>query len=535
MIIKEVGFRLGEEAFVESRFSTGVNILFSDDNNKGKTLVIQGMLYALGNDPVFPVGFKYKEATFYTKCEVGGVPWVFLRKNSSFRIHGPKGIFHFESVSELKRFYSKNISPLPEILKEGISRIVDPVLFFQIFALSQDKRNTSSLLGDGYYRKQDFLEMLYVLKNQKHIPSQDEIQSLKNQIEQLRRDADVLKRRLKVSKKSSIVAKAVLQSEDRKKFLEAKEEIRKTNFRISALDKERIREQNRVSKLERLINELLSLNKELNEGRVLCLDCGSSRIAYKADDFIYDVSNQEVRSQVLSSIKEQIALKNEIVEEKTRLINTEQTSLQKSLQIIPPTLQEIFIFSEEVSSVAEIDQLLSTKVKEIEQLLIDLDKASMASKDFVSFKSTLLDDLESSMNKYYKKINPGGIQYFEDLFTKSNETYSGSEEQEFYFSKLMALNEVLEHKYPIIIDSFRDGEISTEKESLMIEIFKGLEKQIILSATLKLEEYSSQKYATFEAVKAIDYSAHGNSHILNKEMLSTFNNIFSLFGIKDET
>ena len=38
-----------EEAYVEQAFSYGVNIIYSDDNNKGKTIVVQSMMYALGN------------------------------------------------------------------------------------------------------------------------------------------------------------------------------------------------------------------------------------------------------------------------------------------------------------------------------------------------------------------------------------------------------------------------------------------------------------------------------------------------------
>ena len=133
MIILETGFKLHNEAFLESRLKNGVNILFSDDNNKGKTLVIQGLLYSLGNEPIFPAGFDYKLATFYTKCDFDGNIWSFLRSNKTILVHGPDGINTFDSISEYKRFYSKNISPLPEITKDGVVKIVDPELFFQIF------------------------------------------------------------------------------------------------------------------------------------------------------------------------------------------------------------------------------------------------------------------------------------------------------------------------------------------------------------------------------------------------------------------
>ena len=49
MIIRKVAVGNSEEAFIEDTFSEGLNILLSDDNNKGKTIIIQSMLYALGN------------------------------------------------------------------------------------------------------------------------------------------------------------------------------------------------------------------------------------------------------------------------------------------------------------------------------------------------------------------------------------------------------------------------------------------------------------------------------------------------------
>lgn len=46
-----------EEAYLENRFEEGINIIFSNDNNKGKTIISQGIYYALGNVPMFPSSF----------------------------------------------------------------------------------------------------------------------------------------------------------------------------------------------------------------------------------------------------------------------------------------------------------------------------------------------------------------------------------------------------------------------------------------------------------------------------------------------
>lgn len=62
MIIKKIAIGNSTEGFIESSFSDDFNIILSEDNNKGKTIVIQGILYTLGNEPpAFPSSFEYKK------------------------------------------------------------------------------------------------------------------------------------------------------------------------------------------------------------------------------------------------------------------------------------------------------------------------------------------------------------------------------------------------------------------------------------------------------------------------------------------
>lgn len=50
-MIKINSFYIGneEQSFYLNGFTDGINIIHSDDNNKGKTIVSQGIMYALGN------------------------------------------------------------------------------------------------------------------------------------------------------------------------------------------------------------------------------------------------------------------------------------------------------------------------------------------------------------------------------------------------------------------------------------------------------------------------------------------------------
>ena len=87
MRILKTGCGNTQESFIEDRLTDGVNVIFSNDNNKGKTIIFQGMMYALGNEPIFPSGFDYKSYYFYTSIEHNGDIFEFLRKNNTIAVN----------------------------------------------------------------------------------------------------------------------------------------------------------------------------------------------------------------------------------------------------------------------------------------------------------------------------------------------------------------------------------------------------------------------------------------------------------------
>lgn len=76
------------------------------------------------------------------------------------------------------------------------------------------------------------------------------------------------------------------------------------------------------------------------------------------------------------------------------------------------------------------------------------------------------------MNELYHQIDPDGNLTYTSLFTQRNEVYSGSEATVFHLVKLFALQQVLRHNFPIIVDSFRAEDLSTGKEKTVLEISK---------------------------------------------------------------
>lgn len=149
-----------------------------------------------------------------------------------------------------------------------------------------------------------------------------------------------------------------------------------------------------------------------------------------------------------------------------------------------------------------------------------------------SMQSETKETILASMNFFYKLVDPDGTQEFKDFFATRNMTFSGSEEQEYYFSRTLAVFWFLRHDFPIIMDCFRKGELSTKKENTMIEEYKKTNNQVILSSTLKDEEYSSgTKYYSIPGVTAINYEPNPNSHILQKGNCDTFMELVSSFGV----
>lgn len=180
------------------------------------------------------------------------------------------------------------------------------------------------------------------------------------------------------------------------------------------------------------------------------------------------------------------------------------------------------MYSEIINTDIDYDDKLLELNKKLHSLQFDksiLEQRGLNNKEAIKL---IKEDIVTKMNTLYKEIDPSGKLIFDDLFTKKDATYSGSDGQVYYFCRLISLNNLLKHSYPIINDSFREGEISTGKEELMIKHFKTLNKQVLLSATLKNQEYIDNKYENLPDINAIDYSINNDSKILDSKYIDEF-------------
>lgn len=533
MRIKATAVGNAHEAFVERNYNGSLNIISSDDNNKGKTIAIQSMMYALGNEPTFPATFEYKDYYHYVEFEVNGITYYLCRRNNSFILKYKEGLLVFDSISEFKRYWSKHIFTLPQIIKNQIARIVDPVLFLQLFFVGQDKKDTSNISHSGLYNKQDFLNMLFTICNAAGIEmDEDELKKAKDELQNLKEERRVLLKQHKILTSHHIPVSYLSATNDRAAFSEKISALEKINSKITELRKARNVAATRKAKWETTLKELRSLNRTIDSGELRCMDCHSTNISYasgKKNGYSFDVSSSEMRNEIIASIHEKMEAYQEEIENYTMQISSTQRELTSLLAEDEITLESLVIYKEDVFSASEAELRIQEIDQRISLINSKLQELSTATESKKNLQNQILNDIIAEMNSTYRSIDPNGNLYFESLFTKKDETYSGSESTVFHLVKLYALRKVLNHNYPIVVDSFRAEDLSTSKEAVVIDLYSKIPNQVIFTTTLKAEEMG--KYDQNTIINHIDYKNHAASKMLTSEYVSEFQSIMSIFSI----
>ena len=426
----------------------------------------------------------------------------------------------------------ENIFDIPQISKDEHMVIADLNLFYELFFIGQDKRNPSNTINSGYNNKKDFINMLCSLNGYPLMDMEEINEENKQRIQQLKADIAATKKLLKLLKKNPDVSGYVDKYGDSTQFETFRMRVKRLHNEITEYKKRRNLEYNRKEKLESLVQELNSLNREIEQGNVICAKCGSDKIIYKRKGMSFEVSNSYVRKQVLSSIAYQISKKEEIIREYSHQLQQLQDELKKILQEVPVELHRILLYSEMILSEIDYDNKLKELCEQLEELQANHKNISDSEKEAKQKCKEMKEDIVSRMNKLYREVDPKGRTFFDDIFTKRDETYSGSEEQEYYYSRVLAINDYFNHSYPLLIDCYRSGEISSQKEDIMIKNFISRKKQVIITSTLKKEEYTANKYDQYkDNANVIDYSNNGSSKLLQSQYVARLGTIVESFGV----
>lgn len=524
MIIRKVGVGNATEAFIQDAFSDHLNIISSDDNNKGKTILIQSMMYSLGNIPAFPVSFCYDDYYHYIEFFENGKDYILCRKESTFILKVDSELMIFNGIAEFKRYWNKHISIIPTILKDSQKKLVDPELYLQLFFIGQDKKDTSNIINKGYYKKDDYINMLYSIMNiGTGLQAPPDIDSAKNSISKLKENRALLLKQHKVLSSSKNVSTFLSALCDRTAFEKKIHNIEELQKQITELKKNRNLIATRKLKCQDTLKELRSLNRTIDHGEVRCLDCNSLRVGFKTAKNAtcsFDISTPELRESIILSINEKIETFVEESEKLTLTITELQDQIKILLEDEDITLEAIVAHKQKFIDATDAEKKIIDIDNDIKQLEQAMAQGEISSKEIRLAQENFINKIIAIMNDTYRTIDRDGNLLINGLFSEKGKVFSGSEATIFHLVKLYAIAKITQHHFPIVVDSFRAEDLSTMKENTVLDIFSEFPSQKIFTTTLKREEMG--KYDNDTRVHHIDYTSHSPSKMLTTSYLQDF-------------
>lgn len=516
----------GTESFVENNFSTGMNVIYSLDNNRGKTILMQGIMYCLGAIPMFPDGFPFREYTYIVDLDCDGKSITIARKHNSFAIKTADGIQALESVEAFKGFWSDNISELPEIVKDGRAVVAGLELYTQMFFVGQDGLS-SAKVNSGHFDKKDFMEMLYSMKGlSARTLESGQIKKLKRRKAEIKGRIKTLNKQADALKQRGTALSAMSATTDSRDMKEFTEELDRASMVVSDLRKQRNRLAARRVKNKIVLDELRSLKINVKVGSLTCLKCGSENVGYRMADsgVVFDVTTSEMRTQIINSLEHRISGIEDDLHSVTRQLRSAQEVLDNLLEVKSEvTLADIMACKDDFLNAKDIDTQIRENQDEMDRIDEMLSKDQDTSEKLRFQREEFRKELLSSMNYARKFIsgNPSEADYTE-LFTTQTNVLSGSDGTIYFAARLYAIAKVLDHGMPLLVDSFRADDLSSDREDRLMDLLSRLANQIILTTTIKREEGLS-KYAEDTRVQDIDYS----DHLVDKLLNSQFNEKFA--------
>lgn len=530
MHIKRIAIGNSEDAFIEDNFTDGFNIINSEDNNKGKTIVMQGIMFSLGNEPAFPTAFNYVDYYFYIELEHKEERILICRRKNNYIVNHKKNMYMFDTTSELKKYWDKEIFALPKIVKDGRVKMVDLVLYMQLFSIGQDNKSTSDISNRGQYVKGDFMNMIYDI----YYPL-DGDRNHKDNIEELKKEKKIIEEQYKLLLKENKAlsnqksyASYFSTFSEQQNFEKNVAAMQELTEKITEVRKEKNQLANKKLKWESTLKEINSLNRNIESGLLVCMDCGSVNIKFSSNEkknFSFDVSTIEMRKSIIESINNKLDSYTEELEKIDDELDRFIKKLNKLMNVEDVPLEVLIAKKHEFYDVDKIELQINELVNQLKELKNNIISAEKGKAVNEAKKTEVENLIIELVENTYRTIDPEHQLNSLSIFTKKTERLSGSEGTIFHLARLKAFQEVFKHQMPIIIDSFRAEDLSSEKEERVLELFSKVTNQLIFSTTLKEEE--KNKYDNYEFINSIDYSKYTAYKLLQKSNVKIFKQILS--------
>ena len=399
--IKAVCIGNGEESYIEDRLTDGINVIYSLDNNRGKTVLMQGAMYALGAIPTFPERFPYKEYIYIVDLDIDGNEVSVLRSRNTFAVKTSDSLSLFDSEADYSRHWSENFRSLPSIVKNGRLTSAGLQLYTQMAFIGQDDISSAKITA-GQFNKDDFTEMLYAIAgfDGRELDSAEEIalkrrrDELKGQIKSLAKEASALKAR-------GTALSAISVTTDARDMQEFLKELDSARAEVTDLRKTRSRYLARLTKNQIVLDELNSLRRDVKAGKLVCLKCGSVSVGYQmADsDVVFDVTSPDMRTQIVNTLKERIyAIEADL--------NALERNLRKAQNRLSGLLSENDEFSlvdlvackDEYLNEQEIDKKMQETQRELDDVKEKLESDRILTREIAKQRKDFMDDLLGKMN-----------------------------------------------------------------------------------------------------------------------------------------
>lgn len=489
-------------------------------NNKGKTIILNSIPTLFGNRS-FPQGFDITKHIIMVEYEIAGKKVLStLRGKKDHEVHIDNETWVISSQEELRQIWDDHIFKLPWLITnhhipKTERKIILPELIVELFMGYQEKSDTTKINASDMYKKEFYSEFIYQLKNNEYnvVKNQEVTEKLKS-LKAKKKLLDSTNKKIK--KNSDLEATAELYS------LEAEMIKRK----IEELNQPIIKCSNEIKKISYKRNKLYELAKyKKRENQVegyICNDCNSNNIIILYKSIKFNILNTHQMNQLDQLIEKDIYQYTRdlevIIERKAKYV----TELENFINSNNPIQLEVVEYFNNKEKIKELEKLI-VEIKKLEDQIREPEKTL---KNLVkTLELKIIYDMKEFNDKYELDDTLTNMKLF---YTKDNHP-SASSGTNLQHIKMIAINELLnEYKFPFVLDNFRNHELSSTSERKYLEYFTGINRQVILSATLKEEETiksSEINYVLLNDDRLLQKNEYENAKKLYNEKYSKFDKL----------
>lgn len=521
-------------------FVDGINLITSDSNSRGKSVLMKSIYHSLGADSFFDTNIRQNNILFEIEFEYNGIVYRILRYQDSFCAFKNGSLLKYYPAgdrAELSYFYLNELGMAVFLRsRKSLMEISPPAYMFIPFYLDQDRSwkdgqypfSRSSMsqylttsMNELYYYSLGLYRKEYGLLKKEIDEITEKVKYLENKREKLDTNYRMVKELNKVSHIN--LSKEEIDNYQRTTINSINQLLLHQNsliLELDDLDKKKIECCIKIKNNKYAISKISNNSNDISTV-VTCPNCNNKfDIKLRAsvintynsvllenenislEEEINQISQQiELKKILISKVSEQIEDMRKKTKERTNKYEQYFTWLALS-KLCDNQLKQVGDLSLEIERLQKIKNEKSEIKKRIKQSTSD------ANALFVyRYKSILnvldIDDFDPNTIKAFYKLSLSGSQYARSTLA-------------FFFAFLYTKNEYNPNDYnwPLVIDSPREGEQDNMNSSKILDF---IIRQNISNHQCIVASVNACDYLTEEQLKTINVVKLDNEK--NKVML----------------